>query len=1175
MIHVAGRAALLLTCILLGCGNLRGGDTLTEWSRLPVPGVWEQHSDGQLADYDGFAWYRCYVKVPAAWTDMEGRPLWRESVTLTIEKVADACEVYVNGRKLGESGSLPPRFKTGRDEYQRFKVPPGTLKPGHYNAIAVRVYNKDGNGGFTARAPVVGGYFLECVLNGTWQFRTGDNIQWAGNAVSQKPTIGAFDQFTEATSALGRPDTLNPGKRLPPRESHSLMTAADDLAVDQLLSEPLVSQPLFMNFDERGRLWLVQYRQYPYPAGIKVLSRNKYYRMEFDRVSPPPPNHFPGNDRISIHEDTDGDGRYDKHKVFVGDLNIATSVVRGRGGIWVLNPPYLLFYPDANNDDLPDSDPIVHLTGLGLSDTHSAPNSLQWGPDGWLYLVQGSNVVTHLKTPSEKDSASVYCEGPAVWRYHPETHRYEIFAEGGGNAFGLEIDAQGRIYSGHNGSNTRGFYYVQGGYYDKGTERKYGEVTNPYAFGLLPFMAHAPTPRFSHALVKYEADALPSRYQGRLFSVDPLHRNVIVSEIQPQGSSFATVDIGDALVSDDIGFRPVAIATGPDGGVYVADFYEEFIAHGQHYQGQIDPDSGRVYRLRAKTSNTLPQFDLRQSTSDQLIDLLKHPNKWHRRTALRLLADRRDQSAIPRLLAMIQDADSQTALEALWALNLVGGFNEDVASATLSHRNPMVRFWTVRLLGDRQDISTETGRRLALLAETEPDVEVRGQLAASARRLPPSECLAIVSGLLARDEDANDPFQPLMVWWALESKADSDRAAVVDLMKNRSLWQHPMTVDSILPRLMQRYATAGGQSDLNTCAELFELAEKDQWRAALMTGFEQSFRGRSMARLPLRLAEAISKAGGGSITLQARLGDAAAFRDLHEALASDQTPEQQRIEYAQVLGELNDSNSVSVLLSVLTSTGSPPLQSEVLAALAAFSVPQIADAIIRHNDALHDDVRLVAYNVLVSRKDWSRAMLEAIERGMIDPTAIPRDTVRKMTVHNDDRIAELVRKHWSDVRGASTDEMKQQVERLSHVLESETGNPYAGESLYAATCGKCHRLFHQGGRIGPDLTQYKRDDTLAMLLNIVNPSAEIREGFENYMLLTSDGRVAAGFLFDQDKHLVVIRGADGQNITIRRDQIEEMVKQSTSLMPSGLLDKLSDQQVRDLMAYIRSSQTTQ
>ncbi len=1175
MEHVARRILLLVTCIWLCQFDVSADEGRAGWSKLSVPSVWEEQSDGQLADYDGIAWYRCYVKFPAPWTDMKGRPLWRESVTLTIEKLADACEVYINGRKLGQAGSLPPNFKSGREDYQRFKVPPGMFKAGQYNAIAVRVYNKDGNGGFTARAPVVGGYFLECVLKGTWQFRTGDNLEWAGGAVAEKPAIGAFDQFTEATSALRRPDKLSPGKRLPPEESYKLMEFADDLALDQLLTEPLVAQPLFMNFDERGRLWVMQYRQYPYPAGIKVLSRNKYYRMEFEKLSPPPPNHFRGTDRISIHEDTNGDGIYDRHKVFVSDLNIATSVARGRGGIWVLNPPYLLFYPDANNDDVPDSDPVVHLTGFGLSDTHSAPNSLQWGPDGWLYLVQGSNLVTHLKASGEKDSAALYCEGPAVWRYHPETHRYEIFAEGGGNAFGLEIDAQGRVYSGHNGSNTRGFYYVQGGYYDKGTERKYGDVNNPYAFGRLPFMAHAPTPRFSHAFVKYEGDGLPSKYHGRLFSVDPLHRNVVVSEVLPKGSSFGTVDIGDALASDDIGFRPVAIASGPDGGIYVADFHEEFIAHGQHYQGQIDPDSGRVYRLRAKASKAFGSFDLGRSTTGQLIELLKHPNKWHRRTALRLLADRRDKSAIGKLVALIKNDDGQTALEALWALNLVGGFTEGTASATFGHANPMVRFWTVRLLGDRQSISPATGNQLARLAKSEPNVEVRGQLAASARRLPVNVCLAIVAGLLSHDEDANDPFQPLMVWWALESKSASHRGAVVELMRNRSLWQHAMTVDSVLPRLMRRYGTAGGQGDLNTCAELLELAPDARSRAALMTGFEQSFRGRSMARLPLRLAKAIAKVGGGSITLQARLGDAAASGKLRDALATDKTPEHQRIEYAQVLGELNDPKSVAVLLSVLTSTDSAPLQSEVLAALAAFADQQIADTIIRRCDALNDDVRPVAYTVLVSRKEWSRALLEAIERGVIDHTSIPIDAVQKMTVHKDDRIAELVKKHWSDVRGASTDEMKRQIERLTHVLESETGSPYAGERLFVESCGKCHRLFHRGGRIGPDLTQYKRDDTLRMLLNIVNPSAEIREGFENYMVLTNDGRVAAGFLFDQDKYVVILRGGDGQNITIRRDNIDEMLKQPTSLMPERLLDKLSDQQVRDLMAYIRSSQTTQ
>ena len=251
---------------------------------------------------------------------------------------------------------------------------------------------------------------------------------------------------------------------LPPAKAAQSFTVPDDLEIEPVLAEPTITQPVFLNFDERGRMWVVEYRQYPAPAGLKAVSRDKFWRAVYDRVPEPPPRGVRGLDRITIHEDTDGDGVFDQHKTFVDGLNIATSCVKGRGGVWVLNPPYLLFYLDANNDDVPDGDPVVHLEGFGLEDTHSVVNSLRWGPDGWLYAAQGSTVTANVRVRQERrergdgvmESWSAgsrplptlqhsnppsphFSQGQNIWRYHPEKHIYEIFAEGGGNAFGVEI----------------------------------------------------------------------------------------------------------------------------------------------------------------------------------------------------------------------------------------------------------------------------------------------------------------------------------------------------------------------------------------------------------------------------------------------------------------------------------------------------------------------------------------------------------------------------------------------------------------------------------------------------------------------------------------------------------------------------------------------------------------
>jgi len=198
--------------------------------------------------------------------------------------------------------------------------------------------------------------------------------------------------------------------------------------------------------------------------------------------------------------------------------------------------------------------------------------------------------------------------------------------------------------------------------------------------------------------------------------------------------------------------------------------------------------------------------------------------------------------------------------------------------------------------------------------------------------------------------------------------------------------------------------------------------------------------------------------------------------------------------------------------------------------------------------------------------------LTTIDAGQIDPKTIAEPTVRKLLLHDSPQIAQLCKKHFGELSGPSPEELRAQIEKFEGVIGGALGNPYQGKQLFSTSCGKCHVLFGQGGKIGPDLTTYKRDDLRGMLLNVVNPSAEIREGFENYIARTADGRTLTGFIADQDQSVVVLRGADGQNISLARDEIEDLRASKTSLMPENQLKDLTDQQLRDLFAYLRSTQ---
>jgi putative heme-binding domain-containing protein len=960
-------------------------------------------------------------------------------------------------------------------------------------------------------------------------------------------------------------------KALSPAESLGRFKVAEDLELDQVLAEPIVAQPLFLNFDERGRMWVVQYRQYPAPAGLTLVSHDSFWRAVYDKVPPPPPHHFKGLDRITIHEDTHGDGIFDKHKTFVDGLSIVTAVERGRGGVWVLNPPYLLFYPDANDDDVPDGDPVVHLAGFGLEDTHSVANSLRWGPDGWLYGAQGSTVTAHIMRPGLDKEPFIHTMGQLIWRYHPKTRRFEVFAEGGGNAFGVELDDKGRIFSGHNGGDTRGFYYEQGAYLQKGFE-KHGPLSNPFAFGYFPMMPNNNAPRFTHNFIIYDGGSFPEQYRGKLFGVEPLQGRVIWSDIRPDQSSFRTRDLGLVLTSEDRWFRPVDIKVGPDGAIYICDFYEQQVSHTKSRETKTDTSTGRIYRLKAKGAKPGRPFDLRKLSSAQLVEMLGHTNKWFRQTALRLLADRKDKTILPLLTKRIERGTNQPALEELWAISAAGGLTQTVALKTLSHPDPFVRLWTARLLCDENSVSPAVADKLARLARTEENLEVRNQLACSARRLPARECLAIVRGLFEHDEDARDNRMPLLVWWAIESKADADRAAVLKLFGESPLWSRPLVHEHILERLVRRYAQAGTRNDLLTCARLFELAPAPEQSRRLMAGFETAFTGRALIGLPDELVAAMARHGAAPLTLRLRQNEPEAVQTALELIANEKAPASERRQCVGIVGEMKLQTALPTLLRSVEGARDAELRRAALNALQGFENAKIAERVLGVYGSFDPASLLAAQTLLASRPAWALQWVKAVQAGVIKPETVPLNLVRKIESYKDDSLAQAARAIWGGAGAPTSAEMERQIARLAAVVRDGAGDPYNGRTLFSNTCASCHTLFGLGGQVGPDLTSYQRADLGNLLLQIVNPSAQIREGYENFTVETQDGRSLTGFVADKDNQIVLLRGLDGQNTAIPRKDIVEMKASGLSLMPEGLLEPLSEQQVRDLFAYLRSSQ---
>ena len=1161
---------LRVTCLAL-CFALCGSDqsvTLlaqqrpADWSTVQVPEIWKTSSPASKGNNLGFGWYRCLVDIPKDWKG--------ETLQLYVEAIDDAREIYFNGVKVATLGAFPPKYRSGLGSDERYPIKPQLLLPGQTNVLAIRVYFNLGRARFNVAAPVLVNQKQALKTAGSWKYRAGDDLQWA-LWKDRSTDLKTFAKLSTADSTLAQFKKLaNDNGQRSPKEAVALFQTGKDLQVQQVLADPHIAQPLSLKFDQRGRLWVIEYRQYPTPAGLKMVGRDKYLRSVYDKVPLPPPHHFPGQDRISIHEDTDGDGVYDQHKTFLEGLSLVTSVALGRGGVWALNPPYLLFYPDRNQDDVPDGDPEVHLEGFGMEDSHSVTNSLRWGPDGWLYASQGSTVSGRVKRYGTKDKP-VVSAGQLIWRYHPEQRKYEIFAEGGGNSFGVEVDAHGRIYSGHNGGNTRGFHYVQGGYFQK-SFAKHGQLSNPYAYGYFPFMTHHQVPRFTHTFVINEAGRLPEHYQGKLFGVSPLSSHVVYSQLSTEGSSFQTKDLGHPLTTTDNWFRPVDIKMGPDGAIYVADMYEQRIDHGSHYQGRIDRTSGRIYRLHGKTQPASQTFDLGKLPSEQLSKFLGHPNKWYRQTAVRLFGDRRDKSMIEPLRTLVKQETGLLALNALWALNLSGGLDEEFATATLQHQDPYVRLWVTRLICDRRQVSSQFARHLVKIASREPHVEVRSQLACSAKRLPTQPSLAITRQLLTHSEDASDIHLPLLLWWALEKHVTADPQHVVALFEDKAIWKLTLVQEHILQRLMRRYASSGRQRDLIASAKLLQLAPNQATQSSLMAGFEKAFEGRSLADLPPELIEAISAVGGGSLKLRLRQSQPAAIAEALQKIANPKTAASERISLIEVFGQVQQDACLPTLLKIVRTESHDAVVRAAIISLISYHDAKIPATVLGRYSMFSSQTQPVAQSLLASRAPWTRAWLQEVVRGKIPKETIPLSLVRRMLLHNDSQVKTIIAEHWGPVSGATTVQMQQQISTYKKTLQTGSGHPAHGKKLFLQHCGKCHVLFNQGGKVGPDLTSFKRDDLSNMLLNVINPSIEIRKGFETYAIFTVDGRTLNGFIEDQDNRVVVLRGIDGQRIVIAKKQIDEMAAVPRSIMPEGILKPLSDQQVRDLFAYLRASQ---
>jgi putative membrane-bound dehydrogenase-like protein len=953
-----------------------------------------------------------------------------------------------------------------------------------------------------------------------------------------------------------------------PEEAGARMVVPAGFRVEVVAAEPMIRQPVTASFDERGRLWVIEYLQYPTPAGLKPVTVDQFLRTEYDRVPEPPPKGPRGADRIKILEDTDGDGRMDKATVFVEGLNLASGLAVGHGGVFVGQAPYLLFYPDKDRDDRPDGDPEVLLTGFGMQDAHATVNSMAFGPDGWLYGAQGSTVTARIR-------GAEFQQG--IWRYHPRTRQFELFAEGGGNTWGLDWDKAGNAFGSSNGAFIA-FHMVQGGYYWKGFA-KHGPLHNPRTYGYFDSITYDGPKAGGHVTpggIIYKGDAYPPSFRDKFIGGNLLANTVYWHEFRPQGSTFRGKHGGTLIEARDAWFRPIDLTLGPDGCVYVVDWYDRRASH-LDPRDTWDKTNGRIYRVVYGERKKPAPFDLSKLSSDALIDLRTSPNDWQDETARRILAERREASVVPRLKSLLaDDRDELLALRDLWALYVSGGLDDATALELLSHPVGAVRRWTVRLLGDDHRMNPSLAASLRHLAETDSDPLVRSQLASSCRRWKAGEAFPILDALLSRAEDAKDAHIPLLLWWTCEHYLSTDHAAAVAHLTTPAFLDRPLGRQAIVERLARLLISTGDPADDHAAATLLNLTSSGADIDKVVAGMLKGLEGRKIASIPPALAHEVAKLsaglGLGRQLLALRLGDRSAYEHALKRVADARESDATRLALLEILGQMPRDETVSVLLEILSRDAKPSIRLAALAALGSYDRPEIAAALLARYETLPKPLQSRAIDLLASRRPWASRLVDALASGRIPAKDVSNAQAQAVIRHGDDALKSRLETAWGRLPGPGTPEKLKQISEVRGMLvEGDKGSAARGRTVFKDVCAVCHRLFDEGEKIGPELTQSERGNLDFLLTSLVDPSALIRKEYQARTIATTDGRVLSGLILEENDRTITLVDSKRQKTVIPVSEIDASKPSDVSLMPEGLLDPLKEEQIRDLIKYLQSS----
>jgi putative heme-binding domain-containing protein len=1000
-----------------------------------------------------------------------------------------------------------------------------------------------------------------------------------------------------------------PGPALSPQEALKKMQVPPGFHVELVAAEPDIVNPVAMTFDERGRIWITESIEYPkHAAG-------------------------PGKDRVKLLESTKGDGKFDKITTVIDGLNIPSGIAVGHGGVWVANAPDILYYPIEDFAAAKLGKPQVVVTGFGRHDTHELPNSLTWGPDGWLYGLNG--VFNRSVIKQDGKTFDFTC---ALFRIHPKTKKFEIFCEGTSNPWGLAFNENGDAFVSacvidHLWHLTEtGYYERQGGPYP------------PYTWKLGSIVKHRHQKAAYCGLVWFDSDAYPPAYREKLY-MGNIHGGAInCDQLEKDGSTYAakpgllpsppgrgaggegqnaaqdflSLQIagkpspltplpggegkregkpqgvgpgGDFLLANDAWFMPVSQKVGPDGCMYILDWYDRYHCYqdANRDPAGIDRKHGRLYRVVYGDYKAAGKFDLGKEANAILVKKLADSNVFLNDTAQRVLQERMadelpasqslQETCIDLMKLMEKARNRKTRLRAHWVIN---GLHDYLNGAYFKDRDPIVRAWEARFIGHQLEIDRKAYEKLAALAK-DPAAEVQLQVAIAARKFE-ADAMPVLFDVLTHCGD--DKLIPHIVWQNLHPLLEKDGERFLTLAAKADLAKAP-GLAKVLPRAIDRILGNPKGDPAAVIQFIDKLAEK----------------GDNNDTVSLCLAGLTAKVQNGEISgdavknlrksldpLFAKVLDERKNKDLlHEtALLSVSIGDGRGTQYVKnVLGNsIKEGYRLRALDALLTARddslkdtvrsalmsdypkNQPAFRGQVLLRLGKLNDPWVAATVLELHPKFTPDEQAKSIELLTQRPAWAKSLFKEIADKKISKDAVNINQARRLLAMKDAELMKLVEKQWGTPRNSRDPERERVVAEMRELFKKTSSDAKAGVAVFKKVCAQCHKIYGEGVEVGPDITANGRSDFNQLLSNIFDPSLVIGAGYQAVTVSTKQGQTLTGLIVEDNKQRVVLKVQGGEIKTIARADVEDQHISKVSLMPEDMEKQLRPQEVVDLLAYL-------